>query len=213
MVARDELDGCPLLRETDVEYARTISTELRVELARRRDFKSLDLYYWLRSNELAQEVLKVCPNLTELRCSYCPGITDATLLVCAYHCPPLVTILLRECPLVTSLSVRALVTRAGDRLRTIECIDCPELGDETALAIAEHCPLLENCSIIPPVSDAAVTELVKCCVHLRSKPTSSDALYWRNVRHRVAFVSLCALYYSWCFSICGGRWLLVTMSL
>jgi hypothetical protein len=191
---RAVLQGCPLLRETDVEYAASISGELRVELARRRDFKSLDLYYWTRSNELAQEVLKFCPNLTELRCSYCPGITDATLLLCAHHCPPLMTILLRECPLVTSHSVCALVTKAGDRLRTIECIDCPELGDETALAIAERCPLLENFSIIPPVSDAAVTKLVKCCVHLRSKPTSSDALYWRNVCHRVAFVSLCALY-------------------
>jgi hypothetical protein len=43
---RAVLQGCPLLRETDVEYAAGISTELRVELARRRNLNAFLAYTW-----------------------------------------------------------------------------------------------------------------------------------------------------------------------
>jgi hypothetical protein len=40
---RAVLEGCPLLRETDVEYAAGISEDLRIELARRRNLTTLDV--------------------------------------------------------------------------------------------------------------------------------------------------------------------------
>jgi hypothetical protein len=40
-------------------------------------------------DELAQSVVKVCPNLTEFGCWHCEWLTDATLAVVAQHCPQL----------------------------------------------------------------------------------------------------------------------------
>jgi hypothetical protein len=182
-VVRAVLEGCPLLRETDVVYARSISDELRVELARRRDYRCLDFGRWCNiSDKLAQEVLKVCPNLTELQCRYCGRITDATLLVCAQHCPALKAINFTGCPLVTIRGVRALVSKAASRLRTVEVQKCPQLGDEMALVLAEHCPLLEDFESDPKMSNAAVGVLVRHCVRLRRKPMGSGEAFWIDVR-------------------------------
>jgi hypothetical protein len=182
-VVRAVLQGCPLLRETDFEYAKSISDELRVELARRRDYKCLDFGRWCNiSDELAQEVLKVCPNLTELQCRCCGRITDATLLICAQHCPPLKAINFTGCPLVTIEGVRALVSKAASRLRTVEIHKCPQLGDEMALVLAEHCPLLEHFESDPKMSNAAVGVLVRHCVRLRRKPMGSGEAFWIDVR-------------------------------
>jgi hypothetical protein len=82
------LQGCPLLRETDHEYAGGISDDLRVELARRLRLTSTDFKHWTnRCSYLAQEVLKVSPNLTSVR--FWIRTSDATLAVCAQHCPQL----------------------------------------------------------------------------------------------------------------------------
>jgi hypothetical protein len=165
--------GCPLLRETDVEYAANISPELRVELAKRRDSTRIDFVQWIgMTDELAQGLLTVCPNLTELHCTFCAWLTDATLLVCAQHCPPLKVFTFWKCPLVTVDGVRAVVAKAADRLRTVEMRFIPEtLADEATMAIAEHCPLLERFDAEPMVSNAAAARLAKRCVRLQRKPT------------------------------------------
>jgi hypothetical protein len=85
---RAVLQGCPLLRETDVEYAAGISTELRVELARRRNLNAFLAYTWAdMSEQLTAKVLQVSPALKAFACLHCAWITDFVLVACATHCP------------------------------------------------------------------------------------------------------------------------------
>jgi hypothetical protein len=87
---RAVLEGCPLLREIDVENARGISDGPRAKLVGRLSPSYLYLGQWsLMHDHLAQTVLKVCPGLTSLSCWGCTWLTDATLAVCAQHCPQL----------------------------------------------------------------------------------------------------------------------------
>jgi hypothetical protein len=48
------------------------------------------------------------------------------------------------CIRVTTAGVRNLATKLGSKLRTVNHGFCGQLGDAAALAIAEHCPLLEH---------------------------------------------------------------------
>jgi hypothetical protein len=164
---RAVLQGCPLLRDTDFEYAQGISTELRVELARRLSPSDLYLRDWFDvSEDLAQKVMKVSPNLITLDCKDCDWLTDDTLAVCAQYCPLLQNLSLGDSHYVTTAGVRALLSRLGSKLRFVELQSCPQLGDETVLAVAEHCPLLERCVPPPNVSNAAMAKLRKRCVLL-----------------------------------------------
>jgi hypothetical protein len=164
---RAVLQGCPLLRDTDVEYAVSISTELRVELARRLSPSDLYLGDWLDVHEdLAQKVLKVSPNLITLDFWDCDWLTDDTLAVCAQYCPLLQYLSLGDNYYVTTAGVRELVTKLGSKLRFVELQSCPQLGDEAVLAVAEHCPLLERLYPPPNVSNAAMAKLRKSCVLL-----------------------------------------------
>jgi hypothetical protein len=161
---RAVLDGCTLLREADVNYARGISTELRAELAGRCNLYSLRLStWWGLSDQLAQEVLKVSPGLTECDLSAGNWLTDATLAVCAQYCPLLETFVLWGCSKVTNHGVCGLVVTRGANLREVHLRDCKQLGDEAVLAIAAHCPLLESVTCPPEVSSSAVVTLVQAC--------------------------------------------------
>jgi hypothetical protein len=160
---RAVLQGCPLLRETDVEYAAAISTELRVELAGRCNFEELTFGAWRdSSDQLAQGVLKVSPALTKVSFAYCSWLTGTTLAVCAVHCP-----LLEICRLSDSiLASEELVQlfRAGSNLRGIICYKCSELDDHVGLAIAENCPLLDTLDCTgSQLTDTAVVRLAQGC--------------------------------------------------
>jgi hypothetical protein len=164
---RAVLQGCPLLRETDVEYAAGLSTELRVELARRRNFRQPYLRRWSdMTNDLALGVVSVSPNLVELDCWRCAWLTDAMLAACAFHCPRMETIILSGCPLITDYGVHALVARQGARLLAIRLDECTQLSDETVLAIGQHCWQLQSVHCPPKLSDAAVVALAQGCSEL-----------------------------------------------
>jgi hypothetical protein len=142
---RAVLEGCPLLRETDVEDARGISAVLRVELTRRGNLKTFTPRRWSGMHEgLAHKVLQVSPNLTDLDCSGCEWLTDATLAVCAQHCTLLEVVNVEECRLVTNTGVRQLVSGVGGSLRVvnIQAAFLARLSDEAVQAVAEHCLLL-----------------------------------------------------------------------
>jgi hypothetical protein len=166
------LQGCPLLRETDVESAEGISDELRVELARQHNFTQLDLTLWRdTTEELLQEVLKVSPNLTNLNAGLFVGrFTDATLAVCAQYCPRLKILHLNGLHRITDDGVKHLVSIVGRGLRDVGLFCCAQLGDGSVLAIAEHCPLLEKFFPRPKMSDAAMARLAECCVYLELPP-------------------------------------------
>jgi hypothetical protein len=162
------LQGCPLLRETDVTRAAGVTADVRLQLMKRCTTTKLFPGCWPdMENDLLQELLKVSPHVTELSFGGCEWLTDATLTVCAQHCPQLRELTLWECPHVTAEGMRALVIKLGGTLRSIAIRLCPQLGDEVVLAVAEHCPLLEH--FYPPttVSDAAVAKLKGRCVNLR----------------------------------------------
>jgi hypothetical protein len=148
------LQGCPLLRETDVEYAAGISTELRVELARRRNLNAFLAYTWAdMSEQLTAKVLQVSPALKAFACVHCAWITDFALVACATHCPLLkyvylydanvrdegVISLVKGCPeleivilsgtKITMQAVRALA-ESSHKLRTLQVP--PELKGEVS---------------------------------------------------------------------------------
>jgi hypothetical protein len=163
---RAVLQGCPKLRETDLAQSARISDGLRVELAEHYNFTHLDLSKWERtSEELAQEVLSACPTLTEVDCFHCKWLTDATLAVCAQHCPQLESLSLWACTNVTTDGVRTLISARGSQLRRI---DCPQVGDDAVFAVAEHCPRLLEIKCPPNVSDASMVKLAEGCPQLTS---------------------------------------------
>jgi hypothetical protein len=166
---RAVLQGCPLLRETDVEYAEEISQELRVELARRRNFSVINFEDWKDTNDaLAQAVLAVSPALERLRFVSCSWLTDATLAVCSQRCPLLTSIEMCQQRAVTADGLLHL-TKLGNSLRCISVTGNRHLGDEVVLAIAQHCPLLEVCYLARlKVTDAAVVKLAEGCPKLKA---------------------------------------------
>jgi hypothetical protein len=104
---RAVLQGCPLLRDTDFEYAQGISTKLRVELARRLSPSDLYLRDWFDvSEDLVQKVMKVSPNLITLDCRDCDWLTDDTMAVCAQYCPLLQNLSLGDSHYVTTAGMR-----------------------------------------------------------------------------------------------------------
>jgi hypothetical protein len=58
------LVGCPRLQNTDVEYAVSISRELRIELAKRSNYTEMRFQGWPNiDNRLAQKCSKLAPRL------------------------------------------------------------------------------------------------------------------------------------------------------
>jgi hypothetical protein len=165
---RAVLEGCPLLRETDVQYALYISHDLRIELAKRSRLTYFDSQDWWGMERPVLEVLKVSPTLRELHLQNCDWLTDADLAVCAVHCPLLETLVLSDCPRVTNAGVRALVTGLASTLRTVH-LSCYQLGDDSVYAIAAHCPLLEHFTSFRRISATALAKLSECCVNLNRK--------------------------------------------
>jgi hypothetical protein len=163
------LKGCPLLRETDVEFAEGLCYELRVELAKRRDFKELS--FWGGRNSpgtrwnavdtvLAQGVLAVSPNLTSLTLNG-DWVTDALLKACAEHCPLLRELGLGSCTGVTDDGVASLA-QSGSRLQRIHLSNCPVIGDIALDALGQNCTLLHTvhlnkCSSITDAGMRALT--------------------------------------------------------
>jgi hypothetical protein len=160
---RAVLQGCPLLRETDVKHAK-ISLDLRVELAKRARLKSITFCDWPGvDNRMAQSVLKVSASLTYLRLPRECAV-DATLAACVLHCPLLQDITIcGDYGFPTSAAVLPLF-KPGNHLRRVNLNDCKQLGDEVVVVMAQHCPRLEVvwCKNLA-VSDHAVLKLAQCC--------------------------------------------------
>jgi hypothetical protein len=160
---RAVLQGCLLLRETDVEYAEGINPQLRVELTKRANFKAIDFQKWENVDGLLLEgVLRVSPQLTSLqvqnRC-----ISDAVLAACAEHCPLLETLVLPYCKAATVAGVVKLF-RPGNRLRSVKFQHCTHFTDEVVVAVAQHCPLLKEfkCSGSQITNDSVIKLATRC---------------------------------------------------
>jgi hypothetical protein len=169
------LQGCPLLCDTDVVGAAGFGLEVRVELVRRRNFTVLDMGLWRDMNDgLLRHVLRVSPNLTELRGKRMNWLSDATLEVCGQYCPLLTTLQLWDCPEVTNEGMQALVSGLAGKLRSVFLRECPGLCSPAVLAIAEHCPLLEQLICPQRVSAAALLKLAERCPHLTKLDASGS---------------------------------------
>jgi hypothetical protein len=164
---RAVLQGCPLLRETDVDAAKYLSFEVRTELAQRAQLASIDCAAWDNcNNELAQMALKVSPNVTRLVLSpICNA--DATLLVCGQHCPLLEYISIQRGRNAPSSAGVLHLFKPGSRLREVWFESYPLLGDEVLLAMAKHCPLLRVvvCNKFA-LTDDTVVQLAEGCPDL-----------------------------------------------
>jgi uncharacterized protein (UPF0262 family) len=161
------LQGCPVLRDTDVERLEGFGEEIRVQLAKRRNFTLIDLTSWSEiSDELLLKVLRVSPNLTTIKGRYSYMVTDTTLEVCGQHYPLLESLKLGDNHHVTNDGIQALVSRLAGRLRVAYLDECRRLCGPAVQAIAEYCPLLEEVVCPSHVSNAALLKLARNCPHL-----------------------------------------------
>jgi hypothetical protein len=192
---RAVLEGCPLLRVTDAEYAEGISSELRVELAKRHNYKELYFDGWKGvDNVLVQAILAVSPALERLRFVGCSWLTDTTLAVCGQHCPLLTSFQTAQNRTVTTEGVMRLI-KPGSRLRRIVLTDNRQLRDDVVRAIAQHCPLMEVCVLANYVAtEASVVTLAKGCPKLKivglSSTNISEAGFTALITHCPALRSL-----------------------
>jgi hypothetical protein len=161
------VQGCLLLRRTNLHTRWVSSDDLRVELNRRCPNFLLIMTEWQGMNDgLAQKVLMASPAVKEVSFVYCDWLTDATLAVCAEHCPLLEGIRLSDrAPRFTTAGVLQLI-HLGTKLRRVDFGYCPQLGDEVVLAVAQCCPLLQDFKCPPHTSDAAFVLLAESCPEL-----------------------------------------------
>jgi hypothetical protein len=156
---RAVLEGCPLLQQTDVEYADDISIELRVELAKRGAYVTLQLSKWIGlSEELLIGIFTVCPQLQCLKCHRIGALTDAALAACAQHCPLLSSLSIDKCHAVTSRGLVAFF-HSGSKLlfvglHRMECVD-----DTVAEAIIQHCAGIRSLSLPTHLSEETKVRL------------------------------------------------------
>jgi hypothetical protein len=156
---RAVLQGCPLLQQTDVEYADDISIDLRVELARRGAYVTLQLSKWIGlSEELLIGIFAVCPQLQGLKCHRIDALTDAALAACAQHCPLLSSLSIDKCHAVTRRGLVAFF-HSGSKLlfvglHRMECVD-----DTVAEAIIQHCALIRSLSLPTHLSEETKVRL------------------------------------------------------
>jgi hypothetical protein len=171
------LQGCTLLKGTDVEYAHGLGDELRVELVKRRDFTELSLSgtqimadkRWSGTDAaLAQGMLAVCPSLSALAL-FGGWVTDAVLKVCAQHCP-----LLRDVELVWSASITsegvAALAHADSQLRKVRFDGCPLVGDSALAAIGQNCRNLHTIRLtnVSAITNGGIQALTRHGSRLRS---------------------------------------------
>jgi hypothetical protein len=171
------LQGCTLLKGTDVEYAHGLGDELRVELVKRRDFTELSLSgtqimadkRWSGTDAaLAQGMSAVCPSLSALAL-FGGWVTDAVLKVCAQHCP-----LLRDVELVWSASITsegvAALAHADSQLRKVRFDGCPLVGDSALAAIGQNCRNLHTIRLtnVSAITDGGIQALIRHGSGLRS---------------------------------------------
>jgi hypothetical protein len=161
------VQGCLLLRRTNLHTGWVSSDDLRVELNKRCPNFLLIMTEWQGMNDgLAQKVLMASPAVKEVSFVYCDWLTDATLAVCAEYCPLLEGIRLSDCaPHFTTAGVLHLI-HLGTKLRRVDFGYCPQLGDEVVLAVAQCCPLLQDFKCPPHTSDAAFVLLAESCPEL-----------------------------------------------
>jgi hypothetical protein len=143
-----------------------------VELVRRRRLTELvagnNWGPWQDVNAaLLVEIMKASPELRKLSL-FNHEITDEMMDVCGRHCPLLEHIDLRTIgSLLTSAAMLSLINSLGSRLRCVRLSLCPQLDSRVVLALAAHCPLLEEYLGPLNVSQTAVVKLAKSCTQLR----------------------------------------------
>jgi hypothetical protein len=162
------LNGCLLLRSSNLQIDWAGSDDLRVALAERCPVTVLMLKNWRGiDNNLAQRLLMVCPSLTKVDFAHCDWVTDDTLAACVQHCPLLESIsLAASATQCTTTGVLYVIKRCGRKLRELKAAYCMQLDDTVVLAVAQHCPLLREMQFPPNISDAAITKLAESCPEL-----------------------------------------------
>jgi hypothetical protein len=171
---RAVLQGCPRLRNTDVEYALGFSHALRLELIKRQNLTELvrlamglrEKWSYLR-DALLVSVLEVSPRLKKLQLQW-NRITDAIVYACAAHCLKLEHIDWVADGTLTVTAVTHLLATLGTRLRYVRFASAPGLDEIIAQSLARHCPRLEEYHRPTVMSDTAMVTLAERCTQLRT---------------------------------------------
>jgi hypothetical protein len=164
---RAVLEGCPLLRETDIKYARGISDDLRVELTRRDKCAYLAPSMWRDlSVDLLIKIFAATPQLTELDFCRSNCCTDAALAACAVHCALLKSIWLGSCPALTSAGITTFL-RAGNKLSYIDLSNSDCVDNSVIEAIVGNCQYLRRITLPRGLRRALVLKIKETCPNVR----------------------------------------------
>lgn len=135
------LNSCPELRETEVERMGTVSSQLRLELARRRQLETFAPGQWYRvETGFIDAVLAVSATLQSVDFTHC-SVADQTLTLCAEVCPLLRSLTATNCREVTAAGIIA-IARPENRLRELR-VAGTGVNDAAVKFIVEHCRHLE----------------------------------------------------------------------
>lgn len=142
-----------------------------------------------------------CRTLTVVHCpaqSSC-SIRDSHLLAIATHCVHLREFRLTDADEVTNVGVRAMLQMCGSKLAKLTLMRCKKLSRRSLLAIIEHCPDLEELTLVL----RAITKAV-----LMDKLILSDPLKMLRKLTVCRTMHMCEQQSRWRFivhSICATR--------
>lgn len=157
--------------------------------------KTIDASVCKVSNNSLTSLLKICPNLEEIKLAaadniddmtieklvqYCPKlrkitlddclrITDASITAIALGCKSLELLEVRRCPNLTDVALESLVKNTKDTLKELSLNGCLELSDHTLRSIADNSMELVrlNVSFCNKMSDEGAWLVLNYCTRLQ----------------------------------------------
>jgi hypothetical protein len=163
------LQGCPQLEETDIEYARGISDDLRLEIANLPFCRSIHFASWrtaTMSASVAVTALAACPTLRSVCFDGCARWVDHSVVTALVgNCPQLEYVDFTGCRGVTSADVIAFA-KAYPQLRSLKLGGCAAVSDGAILAIAAHCPRLSGLAFPADIRESTLIAVAEQCSRL-----------------------------------------------
>jgi F-box/leucine-rich repeat protein 2/20 len=89
------------------------------------------------TSSAVETLVAKCPRLKLIELSYCPNISDVTLMTILEQCPKLTVLYVNGCPDVTGIGV-ALVAKMCPKLTQVTVDDRPEILIESLQQIFPH---------------------------------------------------------------------------
>ncbi|XP_078152740.1 uncharacterized protein LOC144547926 [Carex rostrata] len=134
----------PLLESLDVSHCRNLTDKgFTAVVSGCLNLKRLHLTRCRLVTDSLLRTLSNCSKLEELGLASCPKITDSGLCHLSEGARRIKTIDLSKCTIVSDLGIGKIISSSGESLLSIKLLDCFNVTDVTAFAVAKSCPNLE----------------------------------------------------------------------